>query len=98
MEKKEESRELVRSDINLEKWSIFTNRKQVKERTLTRTTAERTEQVKIGISVRDGKSHILTATDGKIFYTLLKKMVRLSVKVGAVIRILPTETYERNRF
>jgi len=73
MGEKEESRELVRNDMNLKKWAIFAPRKHTKERTLTRITTAGTQQVKVGVMVRDEKAHTLTAADGKAWYALLKR-------------------------
>ena len=86
MGEQEESRELVRSDINLEKWAVFATNKHAGERTLTRTTPGGTQQVKIGMTVRDGKNHTLTAGDGKVFYALLKKWEEAGKPVNEPVR------------
>ncbi len=66
-------KELVRSDLNLEKWEIFATRKHTGERKIIRKTACGPQTVEIGLTVRGGKQYTLTAGEGKVFYTLLKK-------------------------
>ena len=75
MEPKENDKKpsLTRTDINFEKWSIFTTRKQTCGRTLQRTNgAGLTQTVSISPWVDNGKHYILTASECKLMYVLNK--------------------------
>jgi len=68
-----QQKEIVRSDINLEKWSIFTTQRRHGLRVLKRgTTLEDGTNLTQSVSI-GGKGMVdtLTAEDGKIFYLLL---------------------------
>lgn len=66
-------RELVRSDLNLEKWEIFgTNKYKGKSREIIRNTRNKETKVIIGRTEQGIETGILTAHDGKVFYGLLK--------------------------
>ncbi|MBN1385189.1 MAG: hypothetical protein JW983_09945 [Elusimicrobia bacterium] len=64
---------LIKTDINFEKWSIFTTRKQNSERTLKRTNdTGLTQTIHISPLVNNGKQYTLTASECKLMYVLDK--------------------------
>lgn len=65
--------ELVRSDLNLEKWEIFgTNKYKGNSREIIRNTRDKEMKVIIGRTEQGKETGILTTHDGKVFYGLLK--------------------------
>ncbi|MFA5780388.1 MAG: hypothetical protein WC947_09665 [Elusimicrobiota bacterium] len=64
---------LTRTDINFEKWGIFTTRKQTCGRTLQRTNGDGLIQtVSISPLEKNGKHYTLTASECKLMYVLKK--------------------------
>ncbi|MFH0947457.1 MAG: RepB family plasmid replication initiator protein [Elusimicrobiota bacterium] len=64
---------LTRTDINFEKWSIFTTRKQNCGRTLQRTNGDGlTQTVSISPLEKNSKHYTLTASECKLMYVLKK--------------------------
>lgn len=67
------SKQLVRNDLNLEKWNLFSTRVQHnKERTLSRVyTSEDDISINQKVTIGLFNKHSLTITEGKIFYLLI---------------------------
>jgi len=62
---------LIRADINFEKWSVFTTRRQGSGRTLQRTNSQGLIQtVHVSPWVDNGKQYTLTASECKLMYVL----------------------------
>jgi len=79
---------LVRSDVNLEKWSIFTTKGHRGPRTLTRqkTLDDGTNLVQtVTISGKEGQQ-TLTTEDGKFFYLLLYMWEQQGQNPDGIIR------------
>lgn len=87
-EKKKE--EIVRADLNLERWDIFTTRhskqssRVLKKVEIQPDGSKRELVVKIGVR-EDGKElGVLTATEGKLFYQLINEQLEYERRTGQV--------------
>jgi hypothetical protein len=73
-EQQKQPKELVRIELNLEKWNIFVTKRHKGERILTRTKDGITQEMRIQPFIANGKEHHLLATrEGKVLAALFKK-------------------------